>query len=101
MSLPRALAVFFAVVATGASALTILDQLHEIRFEVFDLFYDGRGQELLITTLVGILVLVFLLLSQVAAPREELEARRRDELVNHASPGPGASSWPPWTGSPS
>ncbi len=88
MSLYRPLALFFAVVAIGAAALTILDQFYDIRFEVFDLFYDGLGQELLITVLVAILALVIFLLSQITALREELDETHRDELINRGGPGP-------------
>ncbi|MFQ6012590.1 MAG: ABC transporter ATP-binding protein [Thermoplasmata archaeon] len=100
LSLSRVLSLLFAAVAVGAALLTLLDQLYATRFEIFDLFYDGRGQELLITTLVGILALVFLLLSQVASLREELEARRRDELVNHSTPGAGGLVVAPLDGEP-
>ncbi|MEE9592163.1 MAG: hypothetical protein V3W28_01110, partial [Thermoplasmata archaeon] len=89
MNFSRVLALFLAVVATGAAALTILDQFFETRFEIFDLFYDGLGQQLLITSLVAILALVFLLLSQVTALREELDEKRRDELINHGGPAAG------------
>ncbi len=87
MNFSRVLAIFLAVVAAGAAALTILDQFYEIRYEIFDLFYDGLGQQLLITALVAILALVFFLLSQVTALREKLDDKHRDELIN-----PGDSS---------
>ncbi|MFQ5908405.1 MAG: ABC transporter ATP-binding protein [Thermoplasmata archaeon] len=100
MNFSRIFALFLAVVAIGAAALTILDQFYEVRFETLDLFYDGLGQELLITTLVAILTLVFFLLSQVTALREELEDKRRDELVNHGGPGAGGLVVTPMDGEP-
>jgi putative ABC transport system ATP-binding protein len=85
----RVLALFLVVVAAGAAALTILDQFYAIRFEVLDLFYDGLGQQLLITTLVAVLALVFFLLSHVTALREELDEKHRDELINRGGPTTG------------
>ncbi len=100
MNFSRVLALVLAVVAAGAAALTILDQFYEIRFEVFDLFYDGLEQQLLITSLVAILALVFLLLSQVTVLREELDEKRRDALINHGGPGAGGLVVAPLDGEP-
>ncbi len=100
MNFSRVLALFFAAVAAGAAALTILDQFFEIRYELFDLFYDGLGQQLLITSLVAILALVFFLLSQVTALREELDETRRDELINHGGPTAGGLVVAPLDGEP-
>ncbi len=89
MNFSRVLAIFLGLGAAGAAALTILDQFYEIRYEIFDLFYDGLGQQLLITALVAILALVFFLLSQVTALREELDDKHRDELLNQGGPVAG------------
>ncbi len=89
MNFSRVLAIFLGIVASGAAALTILDQLYEIRFEIFTLFYDGLGQQLLITALVAILALVFFLLSQVTSLREELDDKHRDKLINQGGPAAG------------
>ncbi len=89
MNFSRVLALFLAIVAAGAAALMILDRFYEIRYEIFDLFYDGLGQQLLITALVAILALVFFLLSQVTALREKLDDKHRDELINPGDPSAG------------
>ncbi|MFQ5837899.1 MAG: ABC transporter ATP-binding protein [Thermoplasmata archaeon] len=78
----KSLSAFFATLGIGAALLTLFDQVYDLRFGYLDLFYDGPGQELLITTLLWILAGIFLLLHQVKALREELEERRRSELLN-------------------
>ncbi|MDX1534808.1 MAG: ATP-binding cassette domain-containing protein, partial [Thermoplasmata archaeon] len=100
MNLSRILAWFLAVVTVGAAALTILAYFYDVRFELFDPFYDGLGQMLLITILVGILSLVFFLLSQVSDLREELDEKRRNDLVNHGTPAGGALVVAPMDGDP-
>jgi putative ABC transport system ATP-binding protein len=100
LNFSRILALFLAVVAIGAAALTILAQFYDIRFEIFDPFYDGLGQMLLITILVGILAGFFFLLSQVSSLREELDDKHRDELINQGGAAVGGLVVAPLDGEP-
>ncbi len=78
----KPLALFFAAIGLAAGIVTVFDQIYDLRLEYLEPFYDGAGQELLITTLLLILAGIFFLLHQVAALRRELEERRRGELLN-------------------
>ncbi len=79
----KPLSLLFAALGIAAGIVTTLDQMYDLRFEFLELFYDGVGQELLITTLLWIFAGIFFLLYQVSALREELEERRRSELLNN------------------
>ncbi len=78
----KPLALFFATIGIAAALVTVFDQIYGLRIGYLDPFYDGVGQELLITTLILILAGLFLVLHQVRVLREELEERRREDVVN-------------------
>ncbi len=97
----KLLAAFFAFLGVAAALLTTFDELYDLRWEVFDLFYDGFGQELLITILLWIVAGFLLLLYQVGALREELEETRRRDLLKHgATPAGGEVIVAPQNGEP-
>ncbi len=79
-------AALLAALGIAAAVVTTFDQLYDLRWEYLEFFYDGAGQELLITTLLWILAGIFLLLHQVTALKEELEERRRAELLRPTLP---------------
>lgn len=85
MKLTKALAFFLAAVGAAAALLTLFDQVYELRLPEPAVFYDGLGQEVLITLLVWVVAGILYLLDQVTTLREELEARKRDDLINHGN----------------
>lgn len=83
MKIYKLLAVFFALVGIAAVLLAFFDIFYDLRSGYLDAFYDGAGQELLITALVLILAGVFYLLHSVSTLKGEIEERRRLDLINH------------------
>ncbi len=89
MKVYKPLAVFFALIGIAAAFLTFFDVIYDLRSEYLDPFYDGAGQELLITALLFILAGVLYLLHSVSTLRQEIDERRRLDLINHGEV-PGA-----------
>ncbi len=85
MKIYKPLAAFFALIGVAAILLTFFDYFYELRSEYLDPFYDGVGQELLISSLLFILAGVFYLLHSVSNLKEEIEERRRLDLINHGA----------------
>lgn len=98
----QALALLLAALGVAAGFLALFDVLYDVRPEVDALapFYASLERQLLIVALLFIVATLAFLLHQVTALREELEERRRRDLLNPGESAAGTVVLDPSNGGP-